>query len=227
MFRIPDHLTPTITQSNVQSWNNLPGNSNFVQYANQAAEQQQQQEIANQEEISRKQKRIKPLLVKYLKDNGYLNQKRYNISPYVMGNVFGNLPDNSNLPDDSKLRIKYDKNMLYLFGYKLRENYSRRNRRNKYTEITLVKVPIELKIHIDELTQPEDIQVIYTISDESSIKEKVQELQTSFNTTNKLDFSQVNGGKNNKKQQSKSMRSRTSTKSHKHHRKSFTLKNVK
>ena len=33
--------------------------------------------------------------------------------------------------------------------------------------------------------------------------------------------------KNNKKQQSKSIRTRASTKSHKHHRKSFTLKNVK
>ena len=49
----------------------------------------------------------------------------------------------------------------------------------------------------------------------------------SFNTTNKLDFSKVNGGKNNKKQQRKSIRTHASTKSHKHHRKSFTLKNVK
>jgi hypothetical protein len=206
--------TPTPTPT---SWLNI-SNSNFSDFEKQAAEHQQRQMniIRDQEEISQKQERIKPLLVKYLYKNGYLNKKRYIISPYVMGNVFGNLPDDSNLP------IKYDKNMLYLFGRILRHNIN-----NSHTQLTLKWEPIELKIDIDELTQPENIQVIYTIPTESSIKKKVYELQTSFNTTNKLDFSRANGGKNNKKKQSKSMRSRTSTKSHKHHRKSFTLKNVK
>ena len=122
MFGIPDKLKTQITPSNVQSWNNLSGNSNFFQFANQAAEHQQRQMniIRDQEEISREQERIKPLLVKYLKDNGYLNKEKYNIFPYVMGNVFGNLPD------DSNLRIKYDKNMLYLFGYKLRYNINKK-----------------------------------------------------------------------------------------------------
>lgn len=138
-----------------------------------------------------------------------------------MGNAFGNLPK------DSTLQIKYDENMLYLFGYIRRENYSRRNRHNKYTELNLGWEPIELKISIEELTHPEDIKALYTIPDESPIEKKVEELQMSSNTVNKLDFSKVNGGKNNKKQQRKSIRTCASTKSHKHHRKSFTLKNVK
>lgn len=189
----------------------------FSKFVEQAAQQQQQQKMKGivDQENAREQERIKPLLVKYLNDNGYLNKKRYDISPYVIGKAFGNLPNG------------YDSNMLYLFGYIWRENYSRRNRHNKYTEITLVKVPIELKIDIDELTTPEDIQVIYYIPAKSPIEKKVDELKASFNTTNKLDFSKVNGGKNNKKQQSKSIHTRASTKSHKHHRKSFTLKNVK
>jgi hypothetical protein len=171
----------------------------FDSFKKQTAEQQQQQEIANQEEISRKQKRIKPLLVKYLQY--YLKDPRYKIYPYVMGNVFGNLPDG------------YYPNMLYLCGYKRYNN-----------EMEYIEIPID----IDALDSDGDdgIQEIrYNVP--PNLINKVKKLQKSFNTTNKLDFSRANGGKNNKKQQSKSMRSRASTKSHKHHRKSFTLKNVK
>jgi hypothetical protein len=56
---------------------------------------------------------------------------------------------------------------------------------------------------------------------------KVRELEKTFNSVNKLDFSQVRGGKNNKKPQSKSRRLRVSTKSYKHHIKTNSRKNVK
>jgi hypothetical protein len=147
----------------------------------------------------REQDRIKPLLVKYLQY--YLKDKRYKIYPYVMGNVFGNLPDG------------YYPNMLYLCGYKTYNN-----------EMEYIEIPID----IDALDSDGDdgIQEIrYNVP--PKLINKVNKLITSSNTTNKLDFSRANGGKNNKKKQSKSMRSRASTKSHKHHRKSFTLKNVK
>ena len=42
MFGIPDKLrNPIMPPPNVQSWNNLSGNSNFLQFANQTAEHQQ------------------------------------------------------------------------------------------------------------------------------------------------------------------------------------------
>jgi DNA-directed RNA polymerase specialized sigma54-like protein len=51
--------------------------SNFSKFAEQAAQQQKQRmkEIVDQEEISREQDIIKPLLVQYLNRNGYLNKK--------------------------------------------------------------------------------------------------------------------------------------------------------
>jgi hypothetical protein len=213
--------TQPLSQTTPKQWSDL-NDINLESFLKQTDQQQQKmKKIVYQEENARERERIKPLLVKYLNDNGYLNKEEYRISPYVMGNVFGNLPV------DYTLQIKYDKNMLYLFGYIWRESYSRRNRHNKYTELNLGWEPIELKIDIDELKHPEDIKALYTIPAKSPIEKKVDELKASFNTTNKLDFSKVNGGKNNKKQQRKSIRTRASTKSHKHHRKSFTLKNVK
>jgi len=169
-------------------------------------------EIVDQEN-AREQERIKPLLVKYLQS--YLNNPRYKIFPYVMGNVFGNLPDG------------YNSNMLYLVGDKLRE----KRPKPKYNNCTIPETyweKILLEISVEQLThqdQDQIMRVYYNFN--KNIKEKVEELQMSFNTVNKLDFSQAQGGKNNKKQQRKSIRTRASTKSHKHHRKSFTLKNVK
>ena len=180
-------------------------------------QEQQMKEIVYQEENARKQKIIKPLLVKYLNDNGYLNKERYIILPYVMGmgDVFGNLPDG------------YNSNMLYLVGDKLRE----KRPKPKYNNCTIPETyweKILLEISVEQLThqdQDQIMRVYYNFN--KNIKEKVEELQMSFNTVNKLDFSKVNGGKNNKKQQRKSIRTRASTKSHKHYKKSFTLKNVK
>ena len=200
--------TPTPTHSN-------PG-SNFSKFAEQAAQQQQKKmKVIVDQENARKQKIIKPLLVKYLNDNGYLNKEEYRISPYVMGDVFGNLPDG------------YNSNMLYLVGDKLREE---RLKYNNYTKPKIYWGKILLEISVEQLThqdqdQDQIMHVYYNFK--KDIKEKVKELQMSFNNVNKLDFSKVNGGKNNKKQQRKSIRTRASTKSHKHHRKSFTLKNVK
>ena len=176
-------------------------------------QQQKMKKIVDQEENAREQERIKPLLVKYLNDNGYLNKEEYRISPYVMGDVFGNLPKG------------YNSNMLYLVGDKLREEHLTYN---NYTEPKIYWEKILLEISVEQLThqdQDQIMRVYYNFN--KNIKEKVEELQMSFNTVNKLDFPKVNGGKNNKKQQRKSIRTRASTKSHKHHRKSFTLKNVK
>ena len=191
---------------NVQSWNNLSGNSNFLQFVNQTAEhqQQQQQVIANREKIIREQERIKPLLVEYLRRYSFLDTKKYNIFPYVMGNVFGNLPDG------------YRSDMLHLCGYRYFIQNSKR-------EMDYIEIPID----VDVLNGHSDnIQVInYNTTPKLIIK--VRELEKTFNSINKLDFSQVRGGKNNKKQQSKSRRLRVSTKYYKHHIKTISRKNVK
>lgn len=207
MFGIPNKLKTSETPPpNVQSWNNLSGNSNFLQFANQTAEQQhqQQQVIANREKIIREQERIKPLLVEYLRRYSFLDTKKYNILPYVMGNVFGNLPDG------------YRSDMLHLCGYRYFIQNSNR-------EMDYIEIPID----VDVLNGHSDnIQVInYNTTPKLIIK--VRELQGAFNTVNKLDFSQRRGGKNNKKQQSKSRRLQASTKSYKHHRKTISHKNVK
>jgi hypothetical protein len=207
MFGIPDKLRNQIPPPpNVQSWNNLSGNSNFLQFANQTAEhqQQQQQVIANQEKIIREQERIKPLLVEYLRRYSFLDTKKYNIFPYVMGNVFGNLPDG------------YRSDMLHLCGYRYFIQNTKR-------EMDYIEIPID----VDMLNGHSDnIQVInYNTTPKLIIK--VRELEKTFNSVNKLDFSHVSGGKNNKKQQSKSRRLRVSTKSYKNHRKTIARKNVK
>jgi hypothetical protein len=206
MFGIPDKLKTSETpQPNIQSWNNLSGNTNFLQFVNQTAEyQQQRQVIADREKITRKQEQIKPLLVEYLRRYSFLDTKKYNILPYVMGNVFGNLPDG------------YRSDMLYLCGYRYFIQNSNR-------EMDYIEIPID----VDTLNGDSDnIQVInYNTTPRLIIK--VRELQGAFNTVNKLDFSQRRGGKNNKKRPSNSVRSRASTKSHKHHRKTFSRKNVK
>jgi hypothetical protein len=206
MFGIPDKLRNQITSPNVQSWNNLSGNSNFLQFVNQTAEhqQQQQQVIANQEKIIREQERIKPLLVEYLRRYSFLDTKKYNIFPYVMGNVFGNLPDG------------YRSDMLHLCGYRYFIQNTKR-------EMDYIEIPID----VDMLNGHSDnIQVInYNTTPKLIIK--VRELEKTFNSVNKLDFSHVSGGKNNKKQQSKSRRLRVSTKSYKNHRKTIARKNVK
>jgi hypothetical protein len=206
MFGIPDKLKTSETpQPNIQSWNNLSGNTNFLQFVNQTAEyQQQRQVIADREKITRKQEQIKPLLVEYLRRYSFLDTKKYNILPYVMGNVFGNLPDG------------YRSDMLYLCGYRYFIQNSNR-------EMDYIEIPID----VDTLNGDSDnIQVInYNTTPRLIIK--VRELQGAFNTVNKLDFSQRRGGKNNKKRPSNSVRSRASTKSHKHHIKTFSRKNVK
>ena len=207
MFGIPDKLrNPIMPPPNVQSWNNLSGNSNFLQFANQTAEHQQQQRqvIADREKITREQEQIKPLLVEYLRRYSFLDTKKYNIFPYVMGNVFGNLPDG------------YRSDMLHLCGYRYFIQNSKR-------EMDYIEIPID----VDVLNGHSDnIQVInYNTTPKLIIK--VRELEKTFNSINKLDFSQVRGGKNNKKQQSKSRRLRVSTKYYKHHIKTISRKNVK
>ena len=191
--------TPSIPLLETTSTHSNP-DSNFSKFAEQAAQQQKQRMKVNilKRKTRREQERIKPLLVKYLQS--YLNNPRYKIFPYVMGSVFGNLPDG------------YNSNMLYLCGYKSYNN----------NEMECIEIPI----NIDALDYDDGIQEIsYNVSPKLIIE--VNKLKKNFNTTNKLDFSKVNGGKNNKKQQRKSIRTHASTKSHKHHRKSFTLKNVK
>jgi hypothetical protein len=193
--------TPSIPLLETTSTHSNSG-SNFSKFAEQAAQQQKQRMKVNilKRKTRREQERIKPLLVKYLQS--YLNNPRYKIFPYVMGSVFGNLPDG------------YNSNMLYLCGYKSYNN----------NEMQCIEIPI----NIDALDYEDGIQEIsYNVSPKLIIE--VNKLKKNFNTTNKLDFPQpqAQGGKNNKKQQRKSRCSCASTKSHKHHRKSFTLKNVK
>ena len=121
-----------------------------------------------------------------------------------MGNVFGNLPDG------------YRSDMLHLCGYRYFIQNSKR-------EMDYIEIPID----VDVLNGHSDnIQVInYNTTPKLIIK--VRELEKTFNSINKLDFSQVRGGKNNKKQQSKSRRLRVSTKYYKHHIKTISRKNVK
>ena len=179
------------------------GFRSFVEHVGEQ-QQQQRQVIADREKITQERERIKPLLVEYLRRYSFLDTKKYNILPYVMGNVFGNLPDG------------YRSDMLHLCGYRYFIQNSNR-------EMDYIEIPID----VDVLNGHSDnIQVInYNTTPRLIIK--VRELQGAFNTVNKLDFSRNHGGKHNKKQQSKSMRSHASTKCYKHYRKSFTLKNVK
>ena len=85
---------------------------------------------------------------------------------------------------------------------------------------------IEIPIDVDVLNGHSDGIQIINITTPRLIN-KVREFQETFNTVNKLDFSQGRGGKNNKKQQNKSRRLHASPKSYKHHRKAYSRKNVK
>ena len=219
-------LLPKTPRPKPTPWSIIP-DSNFSQFVNETGkqQQQQQQEIARREKITQEQERIKPLLVKYLRSSGFLDTKKYNIFPYVMGNVFGNLPDGYNGYNG------YKSDMLYLCGYHyftpflitaLPSGVGVLNEKMCNNEMEYIEIPID----IDVLNGHSDGIQIINITTPRLIN-KVREFQEAFNTVNKLDFSQRRGGKNNKKQQNKSRRLHASPKSYKHHRKAYSRKNVK
>ena len=65
------------------SWSKLD-EINLEYFLKQTDQQEQPMKEIVDQENAQKQERIKPLLVKYLNDNGYLNKKKYDILPYVM-----------------------------------------------------------------------------------------------------------------------------------------------